>query len=402
MTRLPAVVEALRFHEASSESLARIPEQDWPKLLDELDRAHLTLTVGVRCREFLPASVRDRIDRNLLDNAARHERLLVAHRELEAALGAKGIDYIVLKGITQFPDYVDNPHHRPQYDIDLYCPGNALAAVSELGYEPAGTTADPGADHLPVMIRKTGWTWRGNYFDPEMPPSLELHYRFWNPDHIGFEAPGVTEFWARRTGDRLNRADSLTYSCLHLLRHLLGGDLKLRHVYELAYFLDRSSRNVEFWMAWRPSRLEAIAFRLARDWFRCSLHPAAAQAVDNLPANIQHWFARFAQTPELDSDKSELWLHLCLIENRGTKCRIALRRLFPLRRSRVVLDAHVRDANPLARVAYSLTFFARRALHHLGALAGFIAASRVWSEHSKTPAPRSPANRKSRSGTVQP
>ena len=49
-----------------------------------------------------------------------------------------------------------------------------------VGYEAVKEIAHNGSDHLPVMIRKTGWTWRGDYYDPEMPPSVELHFRFWN------------------------------------------------------------------------------------------------------------------------------------------------------------------------------------------------------------------------------
>ena len=35
-------------------------------------------------------------------------------------------------------------------------------------------------DHLPALIRKTGWEWRGDFFDPEIPTAIELHHRFWN------------------------------------------------------------------------------------------------------------------------------------------------------------------------------------------------------------------------------
>ena len=31
-----------------------------------------------------------------------------------------------------------------------------------------------------ILIRKTGWKWREDYFDPEMPTAVELHFAFWN------------------------------------------------------------------------------------------------------------------------------------------------------------------------------------------------------------------------------
>jgi hypothetical protein len=393
LSYLPAIFEALRFHGSSTESLARIPESAWPRLLDELDAAQLTLAVAVRCRDAVPPTVRARLERNLRDNATRHDRLLEAHRDLDEALRVSGIDYVVLKGITQWRDYCDDRCARPQYDIDLYVPADAIAAAAValkgLGYEPAGVTEDPGADHLPPLIRKTGWTWRHDYFDPEMPLTLELHFRFWNPDHIGFDA-GVSGFWKRRIGDlefpALNRSDGLTYASLHLVRHLLGGDLKLRHVYEIAHFLERSADDGAFWTERHAScrTLEGIAFHLARDWFHCRMHSAAADAIDNLPAIVERWFALFGARAR--SGKNELWLHLSLIDNRRDRLRIARRRIFPAWRSRVVLYPHLPEAHlgaraRISRIAWEVSFLAKRVTHHMKSLGPLIRGAWLWREH---------------------
>ncbi|HWF09960.1 MAG TPA: nucleotidyltransferase family protein [Bryobacteraceae bacterium] len=405
MSYLPAILEALRFHGSSTESLARIPERAWPGLLDELDAAQLTLAVAVRGRDAVPAMVRARLDRNLRDNTTRHDRLLEAHRSLDEALRARGIDYVVLKGITQWRDYCDDRRARPQYDIDLYVPETAIAAAAavlkELGYEPAGVTEDPGADHLPPLIRRTGWTWRHDYFDPEMPLTLELHFRFWNPDHIGFDVTGVSDFWNRRAADiqfpALNRSDGLTYASLHLIRHLLGGDLKVRHAYEIGHFLERSADDHAFWKQRESSCpvIEGIAFRLARDWFQCRMHPAAADAVDNLPGAVERWFALFGKGSR--SGKNELWLHLALIENRRDRLRIARRRIFPVHRSRVVYEPHLPEARARAScLVYEASFLARRAAHHVQSLAPLIRGAWLWRGHlspSKQPAPLVPLPR---------
>lgn len=397
MSYLPAVLEALRFHGSSTESLASVPEGVWPKLLDEMDIAQLTLAVAMRCREAVPVAVRPRLEQNLRDNATRHEKLLAAHRELDEALRTRGIDYVVLKGITQWPDYCDDARARPQYDIDLYVPRDAIAsaaaALKELGYEPAGVTEDPGADHMPPLIRKSGWTWRHDYFDPEMPHSLELHFRFWNPDHIGFDA-GVSGFWKRRVADlefpALNRSDGLTYASLHLVRHLLGGDLKPRHVYEIAHFLERSADDDVFWAGRSvPCRtIEGIAFRLARDWFHCRMHSAAAEAAGHLPASVERWFALFGGGSR--SAKNELWLHLSLIGNRGDRLRIARRRIFPTARSRVVRDAYLPEANigrrtRVSRLAYEALFLAKRAAHHVKSLGPLLLGGWAWLVRPRMP-----------------
>jgi hypothetical protein len=172
------------------------------------------------------------------------------------------------------------------YDIDLFVPPESLAPAREtlasLGYEPiAGTSRFP-ADHVPPMIRKTGWQWNGDYFEPGIPPCVDLHFRFWDQDTEGFPAPGVENFWARRIQQDglpvLGRADRLAYSALHLLRHVFRGTPRPYHVYEIAYFLDTLAADDSFWNSWREihppalRRLEAIAFRLARAWFGCRPH----------------------------------------------------------------------------------------------------------------------------------
>src|SRR4051812_20249040 len=106
MSYLAAVIEALRFRDASAEKLANIPESAWPKLLEDLDTSQLTLPLGERCSGALPAPIRARLDRNLRDNAVRYERLLGAHCEIHTLLRSRGIEYLVLKGISQPGDYV--------------------------------------------------------------------------------------------------------------------------------------------------------------------------------------------------------------------------------------------------------------------------------------------------------
>jgi hypothetical protein len=393
------VLEALRFHNRSTQGLEAIPENAWPTLLKATDSSHLTLTLGVSCRESLPESVRARIDRNLAGNAARYDRLVAAQSQITDALSLGGIEYIALKGLSQWPYYTDDPRVRPQYDIDIYVPDESISAAGkamyELGYESLTGTPDPGADHLPVLIRKTGWHWRGDYYDPEMPPSLELHFRFWNAQTMRFGVGDTTQFRRRRIVRRvggielftLDPADGLSYSALHLVRHLLGGDLRLRHVYEIAHFLERSADDHAFWSRWRETGLpscrvmEGIAFRLGAEWFHCKLHGCAREAIEQLPAPMKRWFSLFALSPVLgigNPDKNELWLHFCFLNSRKDRRAIALRRLFPTRRGRVVVDAHVPTARRIAKVSGEASFLAGRVLHHLRTLAPTMRGAYLW------------------------
>jgi hypothetical protein len=346
--------------------------------------------------------VRSRIDRNLAGNSARYQRLIAAQSQITAALSSRSIDYVVMKGLSQWPYYADDTRHRHQYDIDIYVPPGSISAATDaarsLGYARVAEL-DPGADHLPIMIRKTGWTWRNDYYDPQMPPSLELHFRFWNPEGIRFDAGDVAQFWRRRVARNisglifpaLDPVDGLSYSALHLIRHLLGGDLRWKHVYEIAHFLERSAGDDAFWSRWNETGLhscriiEGIAFRLATEWFHCKPHPAAQDAISQLPSSVRRWFALFASSaPAIDStDKNELWLHFCLAKDGKDRLEIALRRLFPTGRARVVKDAHVPSANAvtelhLRRIAYEASFLTKRAFHHLQTLAPTLRGAYLW------------------------
>ena len=124
------------------------------------------------------------MDGNLQNNAARFQRILHEYQEVARALFSAGVDFVVLKGLAQWPNYCADLRTRPQYDLDLYCPAPSLEAaaqaVQSLGYEPFGSNRKIAIDHLPPLIRKTGWRPRADYYDPEMPLTIELHFRFWD------------------------------------------------------------------------------------------------------------------------------------------------------------------------------------------------------------------------------
>ena len=383
---LAPVLEALCFQVGHPESLAALPRERWRGLLARTDRARLTLALGVRCTEWLPGFVRDRIGGDLARNAERHQRLRREYYRIAALFEERGIDFVVLKGAAHWPYFCDRPDHRPQYDFDFWCAPASLerarSAVEELGFEPVNGRHDGPTDHLPTMIRRTGWRWRSDYFDPEMPASLEIHFRLWNPRVEWIDADGLEEFWNRRSvrevdGVRvptLSLPDTLSYAALHSLRHLLRGDLRPYHVYELAHFLERSRQDEEFWSSWRattPEPLRALAglmFRLAREWFQCELPAAVKEA---LSAPVENWLRRFAFSPLRDSpNKDELWLHLALVRDWRSRRNILIRRLAP-RPARASLAPHVRSESlpwNARRRLYRAHFFIRRAVHHARAL----------------------------------
>ena len=172
------------------------------------------------------------------------------------------MEFLVLKGFSHCPDFVADPRHRPQYDIDLFFPEKSLLRARDvaldLGYQPIVPFDRHPIDHLPTMIRKTGWEWRGDFYDPDIPLSLELHFRFWDQQTERFEPQGLDRFWDRRQGRELDGvrftalhpADAIAYSTLHSLRHLLRGSPRPYHFYELAWLLHHRADDTVFWNAW--------------------------------------------------------------------------------------------------------------------------------------------------------
>ena len=322
----------------------------------------MTLALGLTCREYLPDWVLKRIDGNLASNAQRWENTKAAYREFVSALDAGSPDFLVLKGSTHCPRFVRDPRQRTQGDLDLLFPGEQLTrafdAAVQIGYQPIAEVDTRPIDHLPMMVRKTGWQWRGDFYDAGGPVSLELHFRLWHESTEHFAPEGVAEFWARREARELDGllftafhpADELAYATLHMLRHLLRGDLRPFHVYELAWHLDNSAGDTAFWCTWSElhaeslRQLEAICFSLAQHWFDCRMSPVAQEQVDRLPSKVQRWMTIYSASPlstRFHPNKDEIWLHWSLLDSFGARLSVLRRRLLPERWPNISSSVHV-------------------------------------------------------------
>jgi MFS family permease len=318
------------------------------------------------------------------------------YRALDGRLRKAGIDYLALKGLAHCPEFGSGASDRVQYDIDLYTPSErvhaARDAVIGLGFTPLDSMERFPTDHLPALIRKTGWEWRGDFFDPEIPIAVELHFRFWNERLERLRAPGVEAFWERRvarevagvTMSALCPVDALGFASLHLLKHVVQGSGRAFHIYEVARFLEARSSDHEFWRQWQAlhtpelRRLEAATFRLAREWFGCRVGAVAEEEMDRLPAATQRWFEEFAWSPAervFHPAKNELWLHLSLIDSPWDGLAVARRRLLPLSLPGPVDAVHIPDSEltwrrrALKRARY-LRHALRRAGYHAQTLPG--------------------------------
>jgi predicted MFS family arabinose efflux permease len=353
---------------------------------------HLTLVLGQTCRNALPDWVQERIERNLSDNAARSERIRLAYAEVAGALHGRGLEHIVLKGFAQWPGLID-PRSRVQSDLDLFVPfesaSHACEAVASLGYEPSKGFEERPNDHLPSMVRQNGWRWRGNFFDPEMPPSVELHFRFWDKSLLRFGPDCQGEFWLRRMSYQfdgvsfpaLDPADSLGFACLHILRHILRDAVLTYHVYELAWFLQSTAHNTAFWSRWQTlhddqlRRIEAVCFALAFRWFQSDMAEEAEAEVGQLPAAVQQWLQQCGDSCLLtlfQPNKDALWLHVSLLESARDKRATIVEQLMPTHRppfaaittQDLTLDGRPRKRRVSRPGAQYLLYVASRVAYH--------------------------------------
>lgn len=345
-----AVFDALHFGEPSFDRLKGLSDHEWRELIGFCHRTQLAIPFARSGQDYLPAWVADRFHQNMANNAERWLRTKRAYQEASGAFEAAGLEFVTLKGFTHAPSFVADPRFRAQYDLDLFFPPDQVPAARDvalrLGYNPLVSTDRHPVDHLPTLIRKTGWEWRGDYFDPELPLALELHFRLWDAATEGFAVPGLDHFWERRRRRTLEDVEFTSlaaidlpgYASAHALRHLLRGDSRPSHFYEIAYFLERNS-DAAFWRTWREChdqplrRVQAICFTIAHHWFGCTLPVIAQQEIDQLKEPVRAWLAAYARTPAASlfhTTKNELWLQLSLLDPSSSRFAILRRRLMPL------------------------------------------------------------------------
>jgi hypothetical protein len=259
-----------------------------------------------------------------------------------------------------------------------------------LGYRPQFDLNRLPLDHLPPMIRATDWKWRGDYFDREIPVSLELHFRLWDGQTERFAPAGLDRFWERRETRAIDGlsftafhpADAAAYAALHLLRHLLRGGLRPGHLYELAWFLDRHAGESPLWSEWRAlhddslRRLEAICFSLARRWFDCRMPPAALEETGRLSPDVTRWLDTYSASPLAGlfrPNKDELWLHWSLLDSRRDRVATLLGSVWPRRQPDPMAGAHLPEDPLTWRIRLRrrwrwMLYAASRAAHHTRAL----------------------------------
>jgi hypothetical protein len=400
-----AALAALHLSEPRLEGLERLTEREWSATLDYCDSARCTLALRELARCAMPEAVGKRVDADAAKNRVRLNGIEDLYRWLDRRLGAEGLPFVALKGMTHAALFrIGLEQGRVQYDIDLYLPvlhaQRAQQVLISDGWVALEGMETFPTDHLPALIRRTGWEWRGDFFDPEIPLAVELHFQFWNERLERLAAPGTEEFWSRRTTrpvggielGMLHPPDALAYASLHLLKHVLRGSAKPFHVFEIASILDGLAADDGFWAEWcalhppELRRLETLAFRLATAWFGGRIAPALREEMDRLPAAAQAWFDQFVTSPatrEFHPNKDELWLHLSLLGSWKDAWKVARRRLLPGNLPPLADHAYIPESELTFRRRFQhwlrrLQYLGTRVRHHAVSLGPTIISGWRW------------------------
>ncbi len=378
-----ALLRAIRFSGADRKALKYLSDSEWASLLRICDSSQLTLLLGHLCRPFLPEWVRDRIDRNYADNTNRFERLKAATFEISDCLGERAIEFALLKGFVHSPALTPDPLLRAQGDIDIWCRPervlDARDALSGLGYRAIGKSS---GRHLDPMIRETDWEWRGDYFARDLPIPVDLHHKLWDEGLERLPGPVEDEIWARRSSAAIDGRvipalapeDAVAFAALHVMMHLLHGDLRLQRAWELAYVLKDRSCDEGFWLRWqnmhgpKTREIQVVAFVLSDHWFGGGLPNLIEEEARRLSPDVLLWIERYALSPIealFSPNKDELWLNLSLLSSFKDKAHVFWRRLLPLRATEQRLAADTNQATQRSkRQSSRVKFLAARAVYH--------------------------------------
>jgi hypothetical protein len=307
-------------------------------------------------------------------NVQRRRPLWLAYDEAAAALSHRGIDFVLLKGFTHEVDSGIDPDRRYQSDLDFLCLpediDRARAALQQTGYGEHGSV-DLSDNHARPLVKPFTWQWRGDYYDPDLPISVELHHTLWSKGRDRIRVPDIRSFWNRRTAltidgraiPALAEPDRVAFAALHVLRHILRNNASPAHVFELARMLTRRADDEAFWNRWTEAHdapfraLQAIAFQFAAQWFGCRLSPTADQECRALPEPVQAWFRSYAFSPLVnlvEPNKDALWLHLALLPRKRDRIAVAARKLIPLH-----LPRPTERGEPWTRIRYHAVALAR-------------------------------------------
>jgi|ERR1700722_5150439 hypothetical protein len=310
-----AIIDSLQMSGASYDfgQLARFSPSHWEQTQGWIDRAGLTLYLLERlsacgATEVLPPRILARFEQNLADNRCRVDHLLDETGCINERLNQAGVQYVVIKGFSLWPEFCSNPYLRTQCDLDYLVARQSLTSAQnvllELGYErQPRPAAQEFAFERPLQRVPSQFD---SPYKLETTPLVELHVGIWEdmthrvplaePAFI-LNSPKLKE-WGGLRFPVLSDEDALLLQLLHTFQHMLSYWAKLSWFLEIGLFMEKRSQDLLFWKQF--SQRLGSAPQLA-EFSTIALELSANLFSAPMPEVAQHW-RQFLRT------SARLWL----------------------------------------------------------------------------------------------
>ena len=290
--------------------LARFSSRDWDQTLGWLDHSGLTLYLLKRLKDggatqVLPSQVLARFEENLADNKSRMQQLLSETGCINEKFNQAGVQYVVVKGLSLWPEFCSDPYLRTQCDIDYMVSqqsiGAAKSVLAESGYE-AKRYSDVQFEYERPLQRVPS-----QYDSPyklQTTPTVELHVGIWeNMKHrVPLEEPAFVldnpniQEWEGLRFPVLSDEDAFLLQVLHAFQHLLSYWVKPSWLLEIGRFMDRRRHDSVFWSEF-SRRLEGQPQYV--EFATITLELAAKMFSAPMPEVLQHWSGRLRRSARL-------------------------------------------------------------------------------------------------------
>jgi Uncharacterised nucleotidyltransferase len=288
--------------------LASFSTDAWTGTYRWLDASGLALyfldrvkTLGLETS--LPATVLQRLERNLSDNRERTEDNFAEFVRINQALTTAGITFVNLKGFSLVPHACADPALRLQLDLDLLIEMRQIQScavtLAALNYVLTAVSASvwefkAGASTMPSV---------GDLYRPKPQRSVEIHFAA-SQSAQDLAARQEWSTWQEFSFPVLGRAERFIAQAVHVLKHLRGEWMRPSWLLEFRHSVLHWKNDRSFW---QQVREQAAADRELQTAIGAAIalttiafgtfapEELTAWAVDALDPRLQLWLDRYGR-----------------------------------------------------------------------------------------------------------
>jgi hypothetical protein len=284
--------------------------RDWDQTLGWLDHSGLALYLLKRLKDVgaphvLPSQVLARFEENLADNKCRVQQLLSETGCINEKFNQAGVHYVVVKGLSLWPEFCSDPYLRTQCDVDYLVSRRSLSAaknvLAESGYEAKRRSPVQFEYERPLQRVPSQYD---SPYKVQTTPTIELHVGIWEDvrHQVPLEEPAFVlddpklQEWGGLQFPVLSDEDAFLLQVLHAFQHLLSYWVKPSWLFEIGTFMEKRSQDSVFWNQF-ARRLEDQP--LYAEFATITLELTAKMFSAPMPDVVQRWRGRLRRSTRL-------------------------------------------------------------------------------------------------------